>query len=46
MGQVSWPPPRQKQFSSDEFGAECGSVAVSGEGKICRVDDFGSRKGN
>ena len=38
IGQVSCAPPRQKQLSSDEFGAECCSVAVSGEGKDLCVD--------
>jgi len=46
MGQVSWPPPRQKHLE-EGFGGECCSMSVvSGEGRICRVDDFGSRKGN
>ena len=41
IGQVSCPPPRQKQLSV--FGAER-SVAVTGEGKISRMG-FGSSKG-
>ena len=43
IGQVSCPPPRQKQLSSDEFGA---AVVVSGGGKISDVDFFGSSKGS
>ena len=46
MGQVSCPPPRQKQLE-EGFGGECCSVPmVSGEGKISCVDFLGDSKGS